>query len=239
MADLLNTSARGTDGTGDTGTPNPKAGDDKGTPDWKASLPGELKTHEALAKVKDVAELAKGYVDAVGKKGETPVSIDQYSFEAPAEAKDVAIDTTSVAAFKQLAFDLKVPADAANKMFQFALKREIEAHKQLAQLVETEHKAGDEAMTKAWGAEKEANRAVAIKVLKQFGGEAVEKALEKSGLARNFAVVDFLYKVGKAMSESTLKDNGPGGKPRKIETMPDGSPMLSFPSMDDIKPFDI
>lgn len=237
--DTKNTSTEGTGNTGSApGAPGTTQtpGGDVPAPDWKATLPEDVRGHEALAKVKDLSELAKSYLDLTGKVAAKPASIDQYVFNAPA---DVAIDTNAVAQFKELAFNLGMPADAANKLFEFALNRDIEGQKKLKEVVDKELAAGEEAMSKAWGNDKEANRAIASRVVQQFGGKEVEEAMAVTGLGRNFTIVNFLYKVGKAMSESSLKDpsNSEAPNNRRIETMPDGRPMLSFPSMDNIQPF--
>ena len=234
-----NTSIKGTGDAGSTpggsgAAQNPDGG--VSTPGWQATLPPGIRGNEALAKVKDVSELAKSYLELTDKVAGKPASIDQYVFNAPA---DVAIDAEAVAQFKELAFNLGMPADAANKLFEFALQRDLEGQKKLKEAMDKELAAGEEAMAKAWGNDKEANRALASRVVQRFGGKEVEDALAVTGLGRNFTLVNFLYKVGKAMSESALKDpsNSEAPNKRRIETMPDGRPMLSFPSMDNIQPF--
>lgn len=136
-----------------------------------------------------------------------PAAVDApvvYDFKAP---EGMELDAAAVAKFKDLATELKLPADSAQKVvdLQVALKQ-AEAEAFAAQV----EKWGEE--TKAdkeiGGAKFDENLGLAKKGLEQFATPELRSLLDSTGMGNHPEVVRMLMKVGKAISEDSLVRGG-------------------------------
>lgn len=121
----------------------------------------------------------------------------EYKFELP---DDVQVDEARLGEFTEIAKDLKLPPDAAQKIVNLAVaqqKAAVEAH---------------QAQVKEWGeqvaADKELgkpeNQAVARQAVEQFGTPELKDLLNRTGMGNHPEVVKAFLKVGKAISEDKV-----------------------------------
>jgi hypothetical protein len=124
----------------------------------------------------------------------------EYEFKAP---EGVELDTELVGKFTDIAKELKLPADQAQKVVDlYAATRQAEADAFTKQ-VET------------WGNEVKADKEIggknleeslgyARKVIDSFGDDGIKSLLDSTGMGNHPAVVKMLVKVGKAISEDSM-----------------------------------
>jgi len=119
-----------------------------------------------------------------------------YEFKTP---DGIELDKASVDEFKAIAKDLKLPADAAQKVVDLAVKREAanrEAHKTMvkgwAEEVQNDKELGGDKLDQTL-----ATCAKAI----NLGPPELKELLNNSGLGNHPAVVKWAFAIGKALSE--------------------------------------
>lgn len=156
----------------------------------------EAKPDASNADAKDAPKADDKPADKDGKPKADDAPID-YKFELP---KDVTIDETRLGEFTTIAKDLKLPADAAQKIVDLAVaqqKAAVQAHVE---------------QVKAWGSEvaadkeigKPENQALARKAVEQFGSPALKTLLNETGIGNHPELVRLMYQVGKAISEDKV-----------------------------------
>lgn len=132
---------------------------------------------------------------------------EKYEFK-PAEGRE--FDTEVIGAYSEIAKELNLPQEAAQKMLDkmapFMEQRAI----QKIEEVKTQW-ANDAVSDKEIGGEKlKENLSVAKKALDQFATPQLRELLEKSGLGNHPEVIRFMYRAGKAISEDRYVGASPG-----------------------------
>ena len=144
-------------------------------------------------------------VAAVAQVAETPPEVE-YAFKTPDGTPP--LDAKRVEAFTALAKELKLPADAAQKVVDMAAaeaQAAAEAHTTLVQSWADEVKAD-----KVLGGDNlEASAVVARKAI-DLGPPELKALLNSTGLGNHPAVFKWAYAVGKALSEDTFRTAGTG-----------------------------
>lgn len=148
----------------------------------------------------DGANDGKADGDKDGKPdGDKPQAApEKYEFKAP-EGRE--FDTEIINTFSDVAKELNLPQDAAQKMLD-----------KVAPIIEQRQVQQIEAVRKEWaqtsivdkefGGEKlNENLSVAKKALDQFGTPQLRELLEKSGLGNHPEMIRLMYRAGKAISE--------------------------------------
>ena len=134
-------------------------------------------------------------------KDETPGAPEVYEFKAP-EGKE--FDAATIASFTEVAKELKLPAEAAQKILD---KMAPALDAKMAREVEAVRTQWREQATsdKEFGGEKLAeNLAVAKKAMDQFGTPELKSLLNESGLGNHPELIRLFYRAGKAISEDTI-----------------------------------
>jgi len=198
----------------EAGTANNDAGDVQNA---DAGAPAVQETVDA-AKAADTANVQEAANKDEGKAPESEVEVD-YTFEMP---EGFELDEQSSTEFKEIAKDLKLPKESAQKLVDIAVKREqarVEAHAQAV---------------KSWGeqvaADKELgtpeNLATAKQAIETFGSPELKEMLDKTGLGNHPAVVRMALKIGKAISEDRVITgrDGAGSQPRDPADILYGNP---------------
>jgi hypothetical protein len=144
--------------------------------------------------------------DADGKppadgKGDTAV---EYKFELP---EGMALDAKASEQFTEIAKDLKLPQDAAQKLVslyasQLQAQQEVHAEtvKGWAETVKTDKELGGDHLP--------ATMAAAQKVMATFATPALKDYLDTTGLGNHPELVRFVAKISKALSEDTFVRGG-------------------------------
>lgn len=137
------------------------------------------------------------------KLGEqTPEEI-VYEFQMP---EGVQFADGEMDEFKNVAKDLKLPKDAAQKIVDIATKREQARSEAFVETVR-----GWEATTKAdKELGKDENLALAKKAIDTFGSPELKAVLDSSGLGNHPEVVRAFLKIGRQISEDSIVGKGNG-----------------------------
>ena len=132
--------------------------------------------------------------DAKPAQAEAPES---YEFVMP---EGVELDEKSAVEFSEIAKELKLPQEQAQKIVDLSAKRvqgQVDAHRTLvegwATSVKTDKEIGGDKLPESL--------AVAKKSLETFGTQELKNLLTTSGLGNHPEVVKLMYRVGKAISE--------------------------------------
>lgn len=199
----------------DTGTANNDAGDvqnaDAGTPadqgQVDAGKPADTPNAEVDASKDDAA-----------KPAESEVEVD-YTFELP---EGVELDEPSANEFKAIAKDLKLPKEGAQKLVDFAIKRDADRLEAQAAAVKQwgEQVAADKELGKA------ENQALAKQAIDTFATPELKEILNKTGLGNHPELVRMAYNIGKSISEDKVITgrDGAGSQPRDPAEILYGNP---------------
>ncbi len=157
----------------------------------------------------DPAKPAEGDKPKDGKAEGVP---EAYEFKAP-EGQE--LDTAAVEAFTPIAKELGLTNDQAQKLVDLYAAQMANAAKG-QQDAFTAIRDGWVASVRndpeIGGGKLEGNLAIAAKAIDQFGGPELRQALNETGVGDNPAVIKFMIKVGKAISEDNFP-RGSGGDP--------------------------
>ena len=160
-------------------------------------------THEAGGTQEAVAT-----TDASSEQKVVADAAVDYAFETP---EDVTLDEGDLKSFTDIAKELKLPKDAAQKVVNLAIARETaraEAHATQVSKWADEVKADKELGT-------DENLAIARKAI-DLGPPELKELLNGTGLGNHPAVVRWAFAVGKALSEDKFVagKNGGNAQPR-------------------------
>jgi len=133
---------------------------------------------------------------------------EAYEFKAP-EGKE--FDPEVINSFSDIAKELDLPQDAAQKMIDKLAPKIQERQQQVIEQVRNDW--AQQAQTdREYGGEKLAeNLAVAKKALDAFGTPELRSLLNESGLGNNPEVIRFMFRAGKAISEDRFVGGTSGG----------------------------
>lgn len=149
-------------------------------------------------------------------KADEPIA---YAFKTP---EGVELDGASVDEFKAIAADLKLPAEAAQKLMDIAIKREQARAEAFAVQVSAW---GDEvrADKEVGGAKLDENLGVARKAIDQFGSPELKSLLDSTGMGNHPEVVRMMVKIGRAISEDKLVRGDSSATPKDAASILYGS----------------
>jgi hypothetical protein len=186
---------------------------DQNAQDWKAALPQDLQTHEALKEFKGVEDVVKGYLDTSTKLAGfevPPESADKYAFTKPTLPEGVPwteANDAQLVAMRDIALRLKLGPKGAQELANVY-------GESIAAMHEEATRAAQEATDKLkaeWGKDHDANMALARETMEKLGGkELVEYIGSDPTMLRFFA------KLGPKFKE----DDSSGGAPRKTGETP-------------------
>lgn len=171
---------------------------DAGAPDTTVSTPTEQTAAPAVEET----------------KAPEAVAPETYDLKMP---EGVELDKAAADEFTAIAKELKLPAEAAQKLADVGAKmaqRQVEAHAKLVESwtesVKTDKEIGGDKLTE--------NLGIARKALDQFGTPELRDVLNMTGFGNHPAVIKAFYKIGKAISEDgfvTGTAKGPSNDPAK------------------------
>jgi hypothetical protein len=204
--------------TQDAGTGTPDAGAPQNADGPKPDATGAT---DAAAQA--AADAAKGPVDAAAQAATDAAKAAnaEYKFTAP---EGIELDAAQVADFSRIAKELKLPAEAAQKIVDIAAGREVaraEAHRtQVAKWAEDVSKDKDIGTPEA--------QAAARGVIDTYGTLELKALLNSTGLGNHPELVRMVAKIGKAMSEDSIRGKGDAGaKPSDHASILYGTPAKS------------
>lgn len=157
---------------------------------------------------------AEGTDGAEGKEGEGNEAPIEYKFELP---EGFELNEEVANEFKELAQELKLPADKAQQTVDFGVKLITDAFtKQAAAFEELKGEWREQVVSdKEIGGEKlTENLQLANKTIDKFFDPEFRSLLETSGLGNHPIMVKGLLAIGRAVSEDTFVSGGRGAAPR-------------------------
>lgn len=204
------------------------------TDDWRAALPEDLRADPALKPVKDVVDLAKGYVHAqklvgmdrnkflvlpgedadedtlnqfYGKLGR-PEDPEQY--ELPVDDKmfsdDFKRNEDMEKWFKGTAHKLGLSNKQAKGLYAEFINYSKGTFDQTTQTLAQAKDEATAALKKEWGAAYDAKLAKAVAPVKAMGDESFVQFLDTSGLGNHPEFIKMMAKIGEALGEDSISD---------------------------------
>ena len=171
------------------------------------SLLGDTTSETATEPGKTAAD---GDKPAAEKPGDAPAYED---FKLP---EGVTLDKAGLDAFTSIAKEVGVPQEKAQALLDLYTAKMTDAlagAKAAGDAATQARNAGWQAQVKAdpevGGANLTANLSIAAKVIDQFGGAALRKALNETGAGNNPDIVRAFIRVGKMLSEPTFTRGQP------------------------------
>ena len=213
------------------GAPVPPAPDPTPAPtppvvDWRAGLPEELRAEKSLESFKDIASLAKSYIETkrmVGQRQDvpkpptkestpeqvaawrkalgvpdTPAGYLSAGVVRPQSAADGNWDEQAESAFFGVMHGLHAPPAVVNAAMQFYAK--LESDKQAAAVRETQ--AAGQELRREWGPNYDASLGRANRAIQEFGGDGLIDLFATTGVGRHPLVVKAFAEIGNALVES-------------------------------------
>jgi hypothetical protein len=185
---------------GDTSATAATSGADTSTTTTAAAETATTTTTEATAKAGDKAADTKP--DAGTKEGDKPAGApEKYEFTVP---EGVKLNEAVMGEFEQIAKDLNLPQEAAQKLVDLGARMQSGNAEQVQAAIEAQgEKWAEEAkVDKEFGGDKfDENLSVAKKALDQFGTPELKSLLVASKLGNHPEVLRTFVRIGKAISE--------------------------------------
>jgi hypothetical protein len=204
---------------------------DPNVQDWKTALPEDIRGNESLAALKDVGELAKGYLDLntkIAAAEKPPEAADKYTVELPPlpegvtseEAKKTVLAEMDkdIATLRAMAFENKLSQAQFHGLVVQYGKQLAETHK--AQIAEYEAETGK--LKTEWGKEYDAKVDLAAKTVEKLGGE--------KWFLDHPALVKFFAKLGPKFAEDGTVDGKPAGA-RSINDAGNDQAKVLYPNL--------
>lgn len=132
---------------------------------------------------------------------------EQYEFQEP---EGVAFDDAVIGAFSEVAKDLNLPQDQAQKVLDHVAPVLLERQQARLQAARAEWAQAAKADGEFGGEQMDESLATAKKALDAFGTAGLRALLNESGLGNHPEVIRLFYRTGKAISEDRLV-TGSGG----------------------------
>ncbi|HUT59099.1 MAG TPA: hypothetical protein VNA25_14720 [Phycisphaerae bacterium] len=185
---------------------------DPNVQDWKTALPEDIRENESLASLKDVGELAKGYLDVQQKFAAivpAPESADKYTVELPPLPEGVTDDATKktvlaemdkdIATLRAMAFENKLSQAQFQGLVALYGKQLAETHKEQI----SEYKAEMGKLETEWGKDYAAKSDLATKT--------AEKLAAPKWMLAHPEGIKWFASIGPKFAEDGTVDGKPPG----------------------------
>lgn len=178
-----------------------------GTQNTDGTTNGALNSQTQAPAGSQAAGQTEGGADGKDGSGTKPGESDaggDYAFEMP---DGLVVDEARATEFKEIAKELKLPKEAAQKLVDLAIRREqqlIEQHQE--QLAEWAGSIGKDPVLS-----KPENQAIAKSAIDKFGTPQLKEYLASTGLGNHPELVRLAFNVGKAISEDSIVTSKAGG----------------------------
>ena len=167
-------------------------------------------------------------VESETSESETPQGAPEtYEFNTKITDESSELDPEVVTAFGEVAKELDLPQDAAQKVLDKVAPVIQERQAKVLEKVKLDW-ANDSQADKEFGGEKLAeNLEIAKKSLDAFGSDSLKSLLHETGFGNHPEIIRFMYKVGSAISEDSYVGNSEGA-------MSQGADPKDFNSIDNV-----
>ena len=150
-------------------------------------------------------------VESETSESETPQGAPEtYEFNTKITDESSELDPEVVTAFGEVAKELDLPQDAAQKVLDKVAPVIQAKQAKVLEKVKTDW-ANDSQADKEFGGENLAeNLEIAKKSLDAFGADSLKSLLHETGFGNHPEIIRFMYKAGKAISEDSYVGNSEG-----------------------------
>lgn len=123
-------------------------------------------------------------------------------------------DEHTVSEFSQVAKELNLSQDDAQKVIDKVAPALVERQQQLLKTASEEWRTASTNDQEFGGAKLDQNLSIAVKALDEFGTPALRDLLNETGFANHPEIIRFMYRAGKALSEDKVVS---GKTPQGVE----------------------
>lgn len=195
-------------------------------PDWRASLPDDLKGAPSLQKFQDLPSLAKGYTelekltgsavripkaDATPEEHEKflarlgrPESPDKYELKAPELPEGMQYDDEKLAGFRSMAHSAGLLPRQAQALLEKYTEYRIQEMKRSSDESKQREEAGLSSLKQEWGADFDKKAASAARAVETYGGKELKELWDSVPLGANAALARAFAKIGEKLAEERV-----------------------------------
>ena len=176
-----------------------------------ASTEATTDTQQQAESVQEQQVSDETAVENETSESETPVGAPEtYEFNTKISDDSSELDPEVVTAFGEVAKELDLPQDAAQKVLDKVAPVIQAKQAKVLEQVKTDW-ANDSQADKEFGGENLAeNLEIAKKSLDAFGSDTLKSLLHETGFGNHPEIIRFMYKVGSAISEDSYVGNSEG-----------------------------
>jgi len=158
-------------------------------------------------------------VESETSESDAPVGApDKYEFATQVADAPVKLDPEVVTAFGEVAKDLDLPQEAAQKVLDKVAPVVQERQAKMIEQAKVDW-ANQSQSDKEFGGENlSANLEVAKAALDAFGSESLKSLLAETGFGNHPEIIRFMYKAGKAISEDSYVGNSEGAMSQNTDS---------------------
>ena len=185
-----------------------------------ATTEATTETEQQAESVQDQQVSDETAVESETSEKETPEGApDKYEFNAKVADAPDELDPEVLTAFGEVAKELNLPQEAAQKVLDKVAPVMQERQAKAAEQVRLDW-ANESQSDKEFGGESlNENLTVAKQSLDAFGTDALKSLLQDTGLGNHPEIIRFMYRAGKAISEDSYVGNSEGAN-AKGNSMP-------------------
>ncbi len=184
------------------------------------STEATTETQQQAETVQDQQDSDESSVESKTSESEAPEGApDKYEFNSKVADAPDELDPEVLTAFGEVAKDLNLSQDAAQKVLDKVAPVIQARQAQEVEQVRTEWANEAKADQEFGGESLSANLEIAKTSLNAFGTDALKSLLSESGLGNHPEVIRFMYRAGKAISEDSYVGNSLGAN-AKGNSMP-------------------
>jgi len=221
--------------SGDSGAPAPQG---VVIPDnWKDALSEDFRNDKNMEHIKSVEDMAKSYINAQKHFGKDKIVVPgEYATEEDwnniynklgrpetADGYEVALSEGSklsedaLGSLKAKAHELGILPSQLKGLVSFQEEMAISSEKSIMESIENKQNEAINTLKTEWGAEYDKRLSAAANMVKEFGGEELQKYLNETGYGNDPMLVKTFYKIAQGMGEGRFEGdseaNGSGYTP--------------------------
>ena len=190
------------------------------SPDWRSSLPEEIRNDPSFSKFKDVDSLAASYVNLQSHLGRDkiakpitegdwddvyeflgrPEDPEKYEISLSDELPDRVADQfndEALSSFKQEAHKLGLNSAQANALVAWQANNMVGQHKAIEDSMAQSIDSGESTLREEWGRAYDQNLEFAKKAFSEYGGDELAAKMEASGMGNDPDVLKAFANIAK------------------------------------------
>ena len=191
----------------------PNEGDTQQT--VEATTEATTDTEQQAEGVQEQQDSDESAVESEASETEVPQGApEKYEFNTQITDDSAELDPEVVTAFGEVAKDLDLPQDAAQKVLDKVAPVIQAKQAKVLEQVKLDWAADSQADKEFGGENLAANLEIAKKSLDAFGSDSLKSLLAETGFGNHPEIIRFMYKAGKAISEDSYVGSSEGANPR-------------------------